>query len=124
MQQQSIDDRTSATRQIRKMPSVLGEDNRSPSPETSTQHRLKEWCVLMSVQDLSAFAIGKFPESPRTATIDSRAAMQMFNGKSILPEPLTDLADRVQHRNNAVKFVAHATHHLVHQDLGPANSIA
>ena len=104
------------------MASVFGEHNRTATEQATTQHRLKKRRVLMSVQNLSAFSIGKLSQSFCTATIDARLTMQMFDRESILLQTLADFADLIQHSHDTTKFIAHQTQHLINQHFRPANS--
>ena len=76
----------------------------------------------MSMQDFRSFAIRKLSQPRRTASIDSRLPMEMFDNKSVLLKSRPDFANLVQYRHDAAEFFLHAANHLVHQNLRAANT--
>jgi hypothetical protein len=99
------------------MSTMFGENHRPTSEKSTTQHGLEKWRVLMGMQNLSPLALSKCVQSTSAGSINSWLTVQMFDDKAVLKQSLTNLADLIQHCNNAAKVSTHASHHLIDQHL-------
>jgi hypothetical protein len=76
----------------------------------------------MSVQQHGSLSIREVSQAFCTAAVNTRLTLQVLHRKSIVPQASANLTDVIQHRNHAPKFFGHASHHLVDEHFGTADS--
>jgi hypothetical protein len=121
-QQQTTDDGSLATGNVRKMTTMFSKHDRPPTCQSPAQHRLKKRRALVCVQDHCAFTISKLSQTRCTSSINPGLPMEMFNNKSVFLKSRPDFTDLVQYRHDAAEFFLHAANHLIHKNLRTANS--